>query len=58
MNDLGFNADAPDSVKEAFLKYLIKQGAGACDTPHKVIQFPVQLSFDLSESDQQKKVKS
>ena len=62
MKDLGFNPEASDSAKEAFLKYLIKNGAGV-DVPTptekkmisqsagKVIQFPQQLTFDFDEKE-------
>ena len=62
MKDLGFNPEASDSAKEAFLKYLIKNGAGVnVPTPTekkmilqssgKVIQFPQQLTFDFDEKE-------
>lgn len=66
MQELGFNKDAPDSVKEAFIKHLIKASTGVNVTtpsekkeihenPQKVAQltFPQQLSFDFSEGNPQ-----
>lgn len=62
MQELGFNKNAPDSVKEAFIKHLIKASTGASVTtpsekkeiqenPERIVQFktPQQLSFDFGE---------
>lgn len=60
MEDLGFNKDASDSAKEAFLKYLIKQSAGVDvqtptekklvrENPQTIVSFPKQLAFDFDE---------
>lgn len=62
MQELGFNKDAPDGVKEAFIKHLIKASTGAsvatpsekkemAENPQRVVHFkaPQQLSFDFSE---------
>ncbi len=66
MNEMGFNKDAPDSVKEAFIKHLIKASTGADvitptekkiiqDNPDKIVQFrsqnPSQMSFDFTDND-------
>jgi len=60
MAELGFNKNAPDSVKEAFIKHLIKASTGVnvvtpsekremAENPEKVVQFkmPQQLSFEF-----------
>lgn len=67
MEELGFNSQAPDSVKEAFIKHLIKSAYGVqvttpsekremADNPHKIKALkpalPVQLSFDMDENPQ------
>lgn len=62
MQELGFNKNAPDSVKEAFIKHLIKASTGVNvvtpsekkeieQNPMRVVQLktPHQLSFDFSE---------
>ena len=62
MNEMGFNKDAPDSVKEAFIKHLIKASTGVDvitptekkiiqDNPDKIVQFPKQMSFDFDENE-------
>ena len=62
MNEMGFNKDAPDSVKEAFIKHLIKASTGADvitptekkiiqDNPDKIVQFPKQMSFQFDEGE-------
>ncbi|MGZ3692381.1 MAG: hypothetical protein ACXVAX_12815 [Pseudobdellovibrio sp.] len=62
MNELGFNKDASDSAKEAFIKYLIKQSTGhdvvtptekrlIQENPQKIVSFPKQLAFDFEEED-------
>ena len=67
MKDLGFNADASDSAKEAFLKHLIKSATGhnvmtptekkiIADNPQKIVQFPQQLQFDFDENNKQSAV--
>lgn len=66
MGELGFNSQAPDSVKEAFIKHLIKASTGVTvetpserraveSNPHLVKKIykkapPQQLSFDFSEN--------
>ena len=60
MSDLGFNKNGPDSVKEAFIKHLIKASSGVnvvtpsekkemAENPQKVISFkaPQQMSFEF-----------
>lgn len=62
MQELGFNKNAPDSVKEAFIKHLIKSSTGVsvptptekreiAENPQRIVQLknPQQLSFDFSE---------
>ncbi|WP_374034455.1 hypothetical protein ACES2I_00125 [Bdellovibrio bacteriovorus] len=62
MAELGFNKNAPDSVKEAFIKHLIKASTGVsvptpsekkemAAHPERIVQFktPQQLSFDFVE---------
>lgn len=62
MAELGFNKNAPDSVKEAFIKHLIKASTGVnvvtpsekkemAANPERIVQFktPQQLSFDFVE---------
>ena len=62
MKELGFNSHASESAKEAFLKYLIKQGEGInvqtptekkinSENPGRVIQFPQQLAFDFTNNE-------
>lgn len=65
MKDLGFKQDAPDSVKEAFIKHLIKASTGVntmTPSEKKVVKespnvtslkFPEQLSFDFLKDDPQ-----
>ncbi|MFN7454009.1 MAG: hypothetical protein ACK5RO_05050 [Pseudobdellovibrionaceae bacterium] len=56
MSELGFKEDAPRSVKEAFIKNLIKAAYGVdVETPTettqrrvKELREPEQLEFDLS----------
>ena len=66
MGELGFNSQAPDSVKEAFVKHLIRASTGVTvetpserraveSNPQQVKKIhktppPQQLSFDFSES--------
>lgn len=67
MEELGFNPAGPDSVKEAFIKHLIKSAYGVQVTtpsekreiqanPQKVKalqpSLPVQLSFNLEDEAQ------
>lgn len=67
MQDMGFNPDAADSAKEAFIKYLIKQSTGISvqtpsekgiikkiilEDPQKIVNFPQQLEFDLIEAEE------
>ena len=60
MVELGFNKNAADSVKEAFIKHLIKASTGVnvvtpsekremAENPEKIVQFkmPQQLSFEF-----------
>lgn len=58
MKELGFNSNGSDSVKEAFIKNLIKASYGVDvvtptekkiiqANPGKIVQFPNQLSFDF-----------
>lgn len=62
MAELGFNKDAPNSVKEAYIKHLIKASTGVnvttpsekkemAENPQRVVSLktPQQLSFDFSE---------
>lgn len=62
MAEMGFRKDAPDSVKEAFLKHLIKQSTGiTVQTPSEKKQAqshePEQLSFNF-ETDLRQKEKA
>lgn len=61
LKELGFNSQAEDSVKEAFVKYLIKQSTGLdvqtpsekkliAENPEKVVPFPNQLEFQFDDS--------
>lgn len=61
MKEMGFNPNASDSVKEAFLKHLIKNSTGAdvmtpsekkivTANPLKIVNFPKQLSFEFDET--------
>lgn len=63
MQELGFNADAPNSTKEAFIKHLIKASTGVdvltpsekqeiAAYPEKIVKFktPQQMSFDFGDS--------
>lgn len=63
MQELGFKKDGPDSVKEAFIKHLIKASTGVNvvtpseakeirENPDKIVSFknpPQQLSFGFIE---------
>ncbi|MFN3695882.1 MAG: hypothetical protein ACK4VO_00465 [Pseudobdellovibrio sp.] len=60
MKDMGFNQNAPDSAKEAFIKHLIRQSTGndvvsptekkiIQNNPDKIIQFPQQMSFGFDD---------
>lgn len=62
MKDMGFNENASDSAKEAFIKYLIKQSTGhnvvtpnekkeIQANPKKIVSFPTQMTFDFDESE-------
>jgi hypothetical protein len=64
MEEAGFNKNAPDSVKEAFLKHLIKASTGVsvptpsekkemAEHPEKVVHFKgaQQLSFDFGKEE-------
>lgn len=61
MKDLGFNANGSDSVKEAFIKNLIKASYGVDvvtptekkiiqDNPQKIVKFPNQMSFNFEDT--------
>ena len=65
MAELGFNKNAPESVKEAFIKHLIKASTGVnvvtpsekremAENPEKIVHFkiPQQLSFDFIDNEQ------
>lgn len=67
MKDMGFREDAPDSLKEAFVRHLVKAATGISvepgpnekkaqtsrhSSPDK--QGPHQLEFDLTGSDGKK----
>ena len=65
MKEMGFNPNSSDSAKEAFLKYLIKLGAGihvqtpteksiVAANPQKIILFPQQLAFEFEENEASK----
>ena len=69
MAELGFKKDAPEGVKEAFIKHLIKASTGVNvvtptekreieSSPKKVVLFqaPQQLSFEFVESHAQEPV--
>lgn len=48
MKELGFNKEAPESVKEAFIKNLIKRSIGVeFITPLEKIESEQQLCFDF-----------
>lgn len=61
MQEIGFNKNAPDSVKEAFIKHLIKASTGVHvatpsesrevrENPDKIValkSIPQQLSFEF-----------
>lgn len=62
MNEMGFNPNAADSAKEAFVKYLIKQSTGHSvqtptekkiiqENPQKIVSLGKQLSFDFLDSE-------
>lgn len=64
MKELGFNPEAPQSAKEAFIKHLIKASTGTnLQTPSEkkaveaatdkvfALKPPVQLAFDFAESE-------
>lgn len=66
MKDLGFNPKGSDSVKEAFIKNLIKASYGVDvvtptekkiiqANPDKIVQFPNQMSFDFVDDTTTKK---
>ena len=56
MSEMGFRAEAPDSLKEAFVRHLIKAATGLAvePGPHEKKELlrekkePVQLSFDFA----------
>jgi hypothetical protein len=54
MDELGFNKNAPDSVKEAFLKNLIRSAYGVdVQTPTEKVEAErvgEQLSFDFKKA--------
>lgn len=53
MAEMGFREDAPNSVKEAFIKHLIKSSTGVdVETPTEKLEklkteAPTQLAFNL-----------
>ena len=60
IKEMGFNPNASDSAKEAFIKYLIKQSTGEnvqtptekrimAENPKKILSFSKQLEFDLDD---------
>lgn len=64
MAELGFKSNAPDSVKEAFIKHLIKVSEGVnvmtpsekrevLADPQRIVEFktPQQLSFNFIEDE-------
>lgn len=64
MREAGFNSNAPDSVKEAYIKHLIKASGGVsfntpsekkemAENPQKVIPIKanLQLAFDFDSAD-------
>jgi len=64
MQELGFNKEGSQSVKEAFIKHLIKASAGVnvvtpsekkeiSENPQKIVSLktPLQLSFDFIEEE-------
>jgi hypothetical protein len=62
MKEMGFNKDAPDSAKEAFIKHLIKAATGhdvvtptekkiIQENPDKIVQFPKQLTFQFHDDE-------
>lgn len=65
MQELGFNKDAPDSVKEAFIKHLIKTSTGTNtvtpteklaihESPNTTpLKRPEQLSFNFLNDEPQ-----
>lgn len=64
MKDLGFNPNGSDSVKEAFVKNLIKAAYGVDvltptekkiiqNNPQKIVSFPqAQMAFDFEDDSQ------
>lgn len=63
MEELGFKKDAPDSVKEAFIKHLIKAATGVnTTTPSEKKEIEaspekfVQLSFGFISPDEKAKI--
>ncbi len=61
MKNMGFNSNSSDSVKEAFIKHLIKTSSGVNvmtpserkivnTNPSKIVSFPQQLAFEFDES--------
>lgn len=69
MQEIGFNKNGPDSVKEAFIKHLIKSSTGVNVTtpseqkemrenPDKIVALkstPQQLSFGFLETETRQK---
>ena len=60
MEEMGFNPNASDSAKEAFIKYLIKQSTGhnvqtptekkiVQENPNKIVSLPTQMTFDFDD---------
>ena len=61
MKEMGFNPNSSEFVKEAFVKYLIKQSTGISvqtplekkiiqQNPQKIISLPHQLEFDFIDN--------
>lgn len=51
MRELGFRDDAPQSLKEAFIKNLIKSAYGVeIETPSEKRHEALQLSFDFFQA--------
>ena len=69
MQDSGFNPNGSDFVKEAFIKYLIKQSTGISvqtpsekkiiqQNPQKIVSLPHQLEFDFFDNESNIKKKA
>ena len=60
MSELGFNSNASDETKEAFIKHLIHKNTGVIiqtptekkqifESSGKILEFPIQLKFEFEE---------